>query len=84
MLDMVRYLVVWNPIIFLGLHFIFHWVSAARVAPPWAICAAGLRAVGPAVNMRIRPPALAWSCLRSRAAAPLRQPCWLCPQWVRA
>lgn len=29
MLDMVRYLVVWNPIIFLGLHFIFHWVSTA-------------------------------------------------------
>ncbi|KAL4451635.1 hypothetical protein ABPG75_007297 [Micractinium tetrahymenae] len=27
MLDMVRYLVVWNPIIFLGLHFIFHWTG---------------------------------------------------------
>ncbi|KAL4433400.1 hypothetical protein ABPG77_010253 [Micractinium sp. CCAP 211/92] len=27
MLDMVRYLVVWNPIIFLALHFIFHWTG---------------------------------------------------------
>ncbi|PRW20957.1 RING finger 121 [Chlorella sorokiniana] len=33
MLDMVRYLVVWNPIIFLGLHFIFHWTGMDTPPP---------------------------------------------------
>ena len=27
MLDMVRYMVVWNPVIFVVLHFVFHWTG---------------------------------------------------------
>ncbi|KAL4856201.1 RING finger protein 121 [Chlorella vulgaris] len=33
MLDMVRYLVVWNPVIFLALHFIFHAFGLDQPAP---------------------------------------------------
>ena len=34
MLDMVRYLVVWNPIIFLALHFIFREQPPPPPVPP--------------------------------------------------
>lgn len=40
MLDMVRYLVVWNPMILLGLHFVLHFAHLDKPLHPHG--AAGL------------------------------------------
>lgn len=34
MLDMVRFFVVWNPLILLGLHLFFHWTGLEKGLPP--------------------------------------------------
>lgn len=37
MLDMVRYLVVWNPLILVGLHFLLHWAHLDKPLHPHAV-----------------------------------------------
>lgn len=52
MLDLIRFFVVWNPVILTGLHFIFHWTGLEDTldqpgfdsAQPWNATLAGTNA----------------------------------------
>lgn len=52
MLDLIRFFVVWNPVILTGLHFVFHWTGLEDSldqpgfdpAQPWNGTAVGLNA----------------------------------------